>query len=325
MGQDDYFAVVDHEHDTYDKIAGYHVWVCDAWTRIQSYYVQPEVARPSAENIAAGDPTPQRVMDFWMVIPEDRSNILSTYSWEIGVGYYTGEGWWSKLGGYWVQDFGRRSDVYPLIIDREAAKTNSRNVSLYIYGSWDEVRLRSDGPCVGCVHGSWSGWQPFQNTMNWTLGLGRGEHTVWAEMRKGGQSASSSDTIYLDASTPALGNIPDALRFVYSIPDQRILSASSQVTPKNIGGSETLTWSITAAGAWFTVAPLAGITPTSFRITPSAFSTSIVITYTGAVTVIVTDPTGVEGSPRAIDLTLRVVDSFISDVYFPLVARGYQP
>lgn len=185
LGDDDYFLP---DHDTYDRVGGGLVKVCDTWDRIKDYYPSPR-----AENIAAGYSTPQSVMNGWMNSTGHRNNILSTSSWEIGVGYHQGSG---SYGRYWVQDFGRRGGVYPLIINGEAATTDLRNVSLYIYGSWDEVRLRNDG-------GAWSPWQPFQNTMPWLLAQGMGEHTVSAEMRaSGGATASASDAIYLRVDLP---------------------------------------------------------------------------------------------------------------------------
>jgi len=187
MGQDDYF-----DHDTFDRVGGSLVLVCNTWARIQSYYPSP-----SAENIAAGYSTPQNVMNGWMNSTGHKNNILSTYSWEIGVGYYTGSGSWSR---YWVQNFGRRSTVYPLIINREAATTTARDVSLYVYGEWDEVRLRNDDD-------PWSGWQPFQATLDWTLSGASGERTVWAEMRSGDQTAASSDSIYLDLPDVPPGSV----------------------------------------------------------------------------------------------------------------------
>jgi hypothetical protein len=305
MGQDNYF-----DHDTYDRVAGDLQWVCDVWTRIRSYYPSP-----TAENSAAGYATPQSVMDAWMDSGGHQDNILSAYSWEIGVGYYEGGGTYYR---YWVQNFGRQSGVYPLVINQEAATTESVHVSLYLYGEdWDEVRLRNDD-------GSWSSWQPFANTLDWTLAAGLGEHTVWAEMRAGDQMASSSDTIEVVAS-PSLDGLPDAVRFTYSIPDGRLLPASSQVTPRNGGNDDLLTWSLNAVGEWFTVSPLSGATPDPFWIAPTTFDTGVVGTYAGAVTVTVTHVVGVEGSPHRIDLTLQVIDAPFHDLYLPLVSRGYAP
>ena len=132
LGQDNYFS-----HDTYDRSGSNLVYICDTWTRIGTYY-----AGAMGENIAAGYSTPQDVMNGWMNSTGHRDNILSTYNWEIGVGYATQSG--SMYYHYWTQDFGRRSGVYPLIINRDAASTDSRNVSLYIYGSFQQMRLQND-------------------------------------------------------------------------------------------------------------------------------------------------------------------------------------
>ena len=56
MGQDNYF-----DHDTYDRVAGELVYVCNTWERIATYY-----SSANAENAAAGYETPEAVMDGWM-------------------------------------------------------------------------------------------------------------------------------------------------------------------------------------------------------------------------------------------------------------------
>ena len=147
MGQDNYF-----DHDTYDRV-GRHVsyLICNTWTRIGKYYTGA-----MGENIAAGYSTPQEVMTGWMNSTGHRNNILSTNNWEIGVGYASVNG--SGYGRYWTQDFGKRNGVYPLIINRNAARTDSRHVSLYIYGSFQQMRLMNDS-------GAWGDWQTFQNNV----------------------------------------------------------------------------------------------------------------------------------------------------------------
>ncbi|HEX2978902.1 MAG TPA: CAP domain-containing protein [Anaerolineaceae bacterium] len=178
LGQDNYF-----EHDTYDGANG-AAWVCATKDRISSFYANWNVY---AENIAAGQATPAAVMESWLASSGHRANILRAEVWEIGVGYYTGQG---DYGVYWVQDFGRRSGEYPLIINGEATTTSSRAIQLYAYGSWSEMRVRING-------GSWSGWQPFQNAFAWTLPDASGTYTVTIEMRSGATVKTASDTIYL--------------------------------------------------------------------------------------------------------------------------------
>jgi uncharacterized protein YkwD len=58
----------------------------------------------AAENIAAGQRTPQDVMTAWMNSPGHRANILNCALKEIGVGYATDSA--SRYGVYWTQDFG---------------------------------------------------------------------------------------------------------------------------------------------------------------------------------------------------------------------------
>jgi hypothetical protein len=62
-----------------------------------------------AENIAAGQRTPQAVVQDWMNSPEHRANILHSALKEIGIGIARVPG--SPMGIYWVQDFGARKGM----------------------------------------------------------------------------------------------------------------------------------------------------------------------------------------------------------------------
>jgi hypothetical protein len=97
--------------------------------------------------------------------------------------------------------------------------------------------------------------------------------------------------------------------------------AQATLTPANEGTADPLTWEITSIGSWFTVTPCDGSTPDSFAIEPStsASVTDTVGTYTGQVTVTVTDPGDAEGSPHQIEVTLRVVDTQFEMTYLPMV------
>ncbi len=170
LAQDTYF-----QHNTYDRVDGNLVMVCEWANRVMAYYPTPR-----AENISAGYTTPESAMQGWMDSPGHRANILSENR-EVGVGFYNNN---------WVQDFGTRDSVYPLIINREARQTASPDVTLYIYGTWEQMRLRNDG-------GEWTEWQAFQTESNWTLNSVQGLRTVEAEFRQGATIATSSDTIDL--------------------------------------------------------------------------------------------------------------------------------
>lgn len=303
MWQDDYVA-----HDSHDRNWGGLVWVCGWPDRVGTYYSN---WRTLAENVAMGYQTPAEAIDAWMNSEGHRENILRTTIWEIGVGYYKGSSDWPT---YWVQDFGRRWDVYPLIIDRDAAVTTSPEVSLYIYGAgdWEEMRLRNDD-------GAWTGWQPFQSELSWTLPAARGEHTVWAELRDGDRSALTSDSIFLDLVSPVLGELPASLSFVYNQRNGRLLPPFHELVPENTGSDQTLAWQLAQEGAWFEASPTAGTTPAAFRIVPTTLDSLAPGTYTGTVTVTVVDPPGTVGSPQTISLQLDVVDRPVYYVFVPLV------
>jgi uncharacterized protein YkwD len=303
LGQDNYWS-----HDTYDRSGGSLVYVCGTWARIDRYY-----SGAMGENIAAGYFTPEDVMNGWMNSSGHRANILSTNNWEIGVGYAAVNG--SDYTRYWTQDFGRRSGVYPLIINRDAASTGSRSVSLYIYGSFQQMRLRND-------NGNWGDWQPFQDNVTWTLGNGVGIRTVTAELKSGSTVVTSSDTIYLTvADIPQLGNLPDNVAFLYSIAEARLTPATQILTPLDVSTYDPITWTLAKTGSWFIASPPSETSPQSFQITPGSFATGTPATYIGSLTVTVSNPPGTTGSPHRIDLTLRVIDAPLYAVYLPSMSR----
>ena len=168
-------------------------------------------------------------MNGWMNSTGHRNNILSTYNWEIGVGYANQQ----RIDVLSLLDtrLGRRSGVYPLIINRDAASTDSRNVSLYIYGSFQQMRLKND-------NGAWGTWQTFQNNVTWTIANGVGTHTVTAELKNGSAVVTSSDTIYLSqADLPSWVTYLIALTFLYSIPQGKLVPAAVTLTPTDVGTS----------------------------------------------------------------------------------------
>jgi len=126
-------------------------------------------------------------IDGWMNSPDHRHNILSDSYWEIGVGFYEGKG---EYRWYWDQNFGRRDGIFPLILDGEKAKTQTRAVPVYIYGDFNQMRLRND-------KGGWSAWMPFQQSFTWELLETAGMHTVTAQLRGNDSVVTSSDTIEL--------------------------------------------------------------------------------------------------------------------------------
>lgn len=202
MSQDDYF-----NHQTNDRSNGSLIKICNWADRLKVYF---PIYNALAENIAWGYSSPEKVMEGWMNSPGHRANILGSYR-EIGVGYYN---------DYWVQDFGSIDNSYPVIINREAQATNSPEVTLYIYGNWQQMRLRNDD-------GSWGEWQQFQQELAWSLSNISGSRRVDVELKDSATTVTSSDTIVLAASAPEATPIPtptvvfDPKFFVYLATVQR--------------------------------------------------------------------------------------------------------
>ncbi len=197
LGVDNYF-----EHDSYDRSGGSLSHVCDTFDRVGLWY---QNWRSAAENIAAGHRTPEDVVKDWMSSSGHRSNILNKDFTEIGVGYYKGSG---DYGTYWVQDFGARRDVYPMVINGDSPTTDDRDVDVYIHGTWSEMRLRNDS-------GGWGDWQPFASSFTWTINEGGGEHTITAEVRTSAKSHTTCDRILLDGAIIAAPPPVDAANQLY--------------------------------------------------------------------------------------------------------------
>jgi uncharacterized protein YkwD len=188
MAVDDYFA-----HNSHDRVNGQLVLSCKWGDRVSTYYANWS---SMSENIGAGYTSPDAVVKGWMESEGHRKNILSNANWEIGVGYFSGQGSYKH---YWVQNFGQRRDTYPVIINGEAATTDTGELTIHVYGQWENIRMRANV-------GAWSEWQPFQPVVGWFLEGAPGEHTLHVEMRKAGTVAHSSDTIRLTTDTTPSAN-----------------------------------------------------------------------------------------------------------------------
>lgn len=117
-----------------------------------------------------------------------------------------------------------------------------------------------------------------------------------------------------------LGNIPKQVSFFYDLQQQRLSPAQLQVTPRNLGTTQPLHWTVVPSGSWFSISPLNGATPSPFTITPEHFDTQTPAIYNGLATLTVTDPPDTAGSPIQIPLTLHVMER-LYPVFFPLVIR----
>jgi uncharacterized protein YkwD len=142
------------------------------------------------ENIAAGQRTPREVVDTWLKSPGHRANLLNADFREVGVSYVYAPN--SEYGCYWVQDFGKRADTFPLIINLEAAQTRSPDVKLYIYGDKWAKSMRFSGNGA-----TWTDWEPYRADREWKLNAQAGKQTVFVELNNGVETRRSSATIEL--------------------------------------------------------------------------------------------------------------------------------
>jgi uncharacterized protein YkwD len=62
-----------------------------------------------AENLAAGQPTPQRVVSAWMKSPTHRANILAPEAKQVGIGKAHNPG--SKYRVYWAMEMGTLAET----------------------------------------------------------------------------------------------------------------------------------------------------------------------------------------------------------------------
>jgi hypothetical protein len=139
-----------------------------------------------------------------------------------------------------VQDFGRRWDVYPVVINGEAGSTDDGVLNIHVYGEWNEARLR-------IAQSDWSGWQPFALPLQWELKAAAGEYSIEVEMRTESKTASATDTIYLTQNTaePQLNPLPDSLTFHYNSSTATISPGLHTIQPLAAAGDSNYSWQVT--------------------------------------------------------------------------------
>ncbi len=306
MAVDAYF-----NHDSFDRTDAGLVKVCNWDTRIAGFYPAYSWL---GENIAAGFGTPEDVMKVWMGSDGHRGNILNINYREFGVGFSPG----GPFSSYWVQDFGTRSDSYPLVINREAAVTDTPQISLYLYGEgvWNEMRLRNDS-------GAWTGWRAFAKNVDWTLDWTQGVHTVSVEFRKTGQTtaaASSSDTIDLTTNGAALGNLPNEITFIYDREAHQLYPAAYELNPQNTLSGIVMNWQISISDTWIHTSTTSGITPSGTTvIQPDLQVLKASGEIQGTVTVAVSGGVQAIGSPKTIGVRLVAVNCLCNTLYLPSI------
>ena len=153
----------------------------------------------AGENWAAGQLTPAAVVNAWVGSPAHFAVMTNPLFREIGLGYTFDPLDTNNAHHYWVQNFGVRQDIYPVVINGEAQTTTQSTVSLYIYGQgWaQDMRIGNDPAFTG------ASWQPYTSTVTWNLASGPGERTVYVQLRKSvTETQTVSDTIFVGGAPP---------------------------------------------------------------------------------------------------------------------------
>lgn len=201
----------------------------------------------AAENIAAGFSTPEDVMDGWMASSGHRANILDdVFGYrEIGVGYFeqTGDQMTVRRDffnndceadvfddgpffRYWTQNFGSRTGVYPLVVNRESHDTVCAELHLYVYGPGNATQMRFSNDGV-----SFSPWEPYSPTKMWTIsGASGSPTTVFSEVTDGSTIFSADDEILLASGFPATSDL--------NVPQQTVSTTESFEACDTVSGTD---------------------------------------------------------------------------------------
>ncbi len=291
----------------------------------------------AGENIAAGYGSPESVMNGWINSAPHRANILSSDFREIGIGFANEAGDENNVReddnndcspdsanngpyyNYWTQNFGKRNDVLPVIINREAYSATERPVDLYMYGSgWAEsMRFRNENE-------AWAAWQTYAPDVEWTLSCGLGEKTVYAEISDGangsGTVRAANDMIVFNGDSGiAFSAVPSSLSFV-AYTTNSPTTISNSVTIMN-DGNTSVNWDLNEipAVSWLEATPVNG------NLNPcAATAVAVTISLNGLTPGIYQTDLSVNGSRGDHQSQIVRVSLLYSDqspVFLPLILR----
>lgn len=283
------------------------------------------------ENIAAGYSSPTSVMAGWMDSSGHRANILGSNFREIGIGFHyqsndqknirydsgnciADGGGHGPFGNYWTQNFGKQNSTYPVVVNREAYETGTRQVNLYMYGTgWaTQMRFRNEDS-------AWSSWQAYQPDAAWTLSAGNGNKIVNAEIKNGsGTVKSASDTIMLNDTGPSLSVSPGTI--VFALQQDGSLTQTHSLTIQNTG-QEPFNWTLAEnpSASWLTADKTSGTvaaessTTVNLTVSRNGLSTGV---HTTTLTI---DAGSADNSPEAVTVTFLLTDQ--PPVFLPMITK----
>jgi hypothetical protein len=118
-----------------------------------------------------------------------------------------------------------------------------------------------------------------------------------------------------------LGNLPDEIRFVYSIALEETFPVEYRLIPENINNSSPLSWTLSTNDSWISVLPASGTTPDSFSVSLNGFTIKTGEYYTGSLSITVVDPEHTAGSPHTITVILTFIDDPLHSFFLPVITR----
>jgi len=192
------------------------------------------------ENLAQGFATPEEAMQGWMNSESHKANLLKPEYRELGVGVVAD----SNGRKTWVQNFGSRPGVLPVVIDDGSDATDSPLVTLSI--SSEEVSsVGSLGKPLQMLVSNRADfgdatWIPYTKTLPWTLEPVPGPERVYVRLRDArGTVLDSTAEIQLTGRQQAAVAQPSSYFQALQSPDTMVLP-ESQPKPEFRLGFKTL-------------------------------------------------------------------------------------
>lgn len=272
------------------------------------------------ENIAGGQSTPAAAFNAWMNSPGHRDNILNSLYREIGMGHATG----GTYSHYWTMDLGAQPGVLPVFVNNDEDETSSRQVTITLtkedvsnsgsIGTITGVQISEDPSFAGAT------WQPWSQTVPFTLSSGNGTKTVYVKFTDGSTQVTSSDTITLNEPIPSLSLSTNSITFLAEV-------GSGQTSPGTVtfainnDGSDVLHWTAGDDAGWLVLGSTSGDAPASVDVWVD--NSSGILDSLGrqaaTITVTATNPDAVN-TPQTISVVLNVVEE-IHAIYMPLIVQ----
>ena len=192
------------------------------------------------ENLAQGYATPEDAVKAWMNSEGHRANILKPEYRELGVGVVTD----ATGRKTWVQNFGARPGVLPVVIDGDADATDSPMVTLSItseeVSDWGSVGKAVLMEVSNRPDFADAAWESYTKSRSWVLKDEPGTERVYVRLKDSrGAVVESSDDIQLTFRQAAGALQPASLDLAPQSSPQLVLP-QSQTRPQYQLGFKTL-------------------------------------------------------------------------------------